>query len=121
MGSERAVICLIQMRRGRIVRALPTTLEHGGATEDEVLTTFLTQHYRGSTDIPRDVLLPIELDWREALEDFLNEMGTNRTRLYCPQKGDKRRQIELANQNALEDFSKQHFNSNQMEDSSPLL
>ena len=33
---------------------------------------------------------------------FLNEMGTNRTRLYCPQKGDKRRQIELANQNALE-------------------
>ena len=51
---------------------------------------------QGSTDIPRDVLLPIELDWREALEDFLNEMGTNRTRLYCPQKGDKRRQIELA-------------------------
>ena len=38
--AERAVICLIQMRRGRIVRALPTTLEHGGATEDEVLTTF---------------------------------------------------------------------------------
>ena len=101
-APERAVICLIQMRRGRIVRALPTMLEHGGATEDEVLTTFLTQHYRSSTDIPRDVLLPIELDWREALEDFLNEMGTNRTRLYCPQKGDKRRQIELANQNALE-------------------
>ena len=74
-APERAVICLIQMRRGRIVRALPTTLEHGGATEDEVLTTFLTQYYRGSTDIPRDVLLPIELDWREALEDFSQRGG----------------------------------------------
>ena len=39
-APERAVICLIQMRRGRIVRALPTTLEHGGATEDEVLPHF---------------------------------------------------------------------------------
>ena len=41
--SERAVVCLIQMRRGRIVRATPTTLDHSGSSEDEVLTNFLAQ------------------------------------------------------------------------------
>lgn len=100
--GERAVVCLIQMRRGRIVRALPTTVEHAGASEDEILTNFLTQHYSRSSDIPRDILLPIELEWRQPLEAFISELSTQTTRLYCPQRGDKKRQVELANQNAEE-------------------
>ena len=100
--SERAVVCLIQMRRGRIVRATPTTLDHSGSSEDEVLTNFLAQYYGETGDIPRDILIPVDLEWRAALEAFINERSPHTTKLYCPRRGDKRRQIELANQNAEE-------------------
>jgi len=99
---ERAVVCLIQMRRGRIVRAIPTTLNHSGASDDEVLTNFLTQYYSSTNDIPRDILIPLELEWRAPLEAFIGEQSLSPVKLYCPQRGDKRRQIELANQNAEE-------------------
>ena len=53
--------------------------EHGGASEDEVLTTFLTQYYSNTKISHAMSFCPLELDWREALEAF-NEVGTNRTR-----------------------------------------
>ncbi len=66
----------------------------------EVLTAFLTQYYANSTTIPKEVLLPAEVDMADEMADWLSVLRGNRVRLKVPQRGEKRRLVALASENA---------------------
>ena len=102
--EEHAVICLIQMRRGRIRKAHPQRLDHEGLPAEQIMTEFIAQYYGSATDIPNDILLPFTIEWREPLESLITERCGHQVRLSAPKRGDKRRQVELANQNAEENL-----------------
>ncbi|HSH46410.1 MAG TPA: helix-hairpin-helix domain-containing protein [Longimicrobiales bacterium] len=61
---------------------------------------YLGRGDRGTQDLPGEVLVPLDFEDREALEELLDEAADRRVRVRVPQRGEKRRLVELAAQNA---------------------
>ncbi len=69
-------------------------------TKSQILTTFLKQFYSGTPFIPREIMLPGEIEDREVLADWLSEKRGGRVYIRIPQKGMKEKLVELAARNA---------------------
>jgi excinuclease ABC subunit C len=61
---------------------------------------YLGRGERGLVDLPREALFPADFDDREALERLLSDEAGRSVRLRVPRRGEKRRLVELAAQNA---------------------
>ncbi|MCB9880867.1 MAG: excinuclease ABC subunit UvrC [Planctomycetes bacterium] len=66
----------------------------------ELLSSFVSQMYRGDRYVPRQILLPAPPVDHEALAAWLAERRGGAVEVLVPQRGDKRRAVELANKNA---------------------
>jgi excinuclease ABC subunit C len=70
------------------------------ATKAEILEAFVKQHYEISHFIPKELLLPFEIEEAPLLEDWLGTLKNQKVSLIYPQRGEKVRLIEMASQNA---------------------
>lgn len=75
-------------------------------TKDEsdgaVLVNFLLQYYEGAQYVPKLVAIPMEADDREAMESLLSEKRGSTVEVRVPERGEKKRLVELACENARE-------------------
>ncbi|MDA0330139.1 MAG: excinuclease ABC subunit UvrC [Gemmatimonadetes bacterium] len=74
-------------------------------SDADLLSSLVSRHYLGdgganSADLPRDVLLPTDFADRALLSEILTETAGRIVRVAVPQRGEKRRLLELAEQNA---------------------
>ena len=69
-------------------------------TKSQILTTFLKQFYSGTPFIPREIMLPEEIEDHEVLAEWLTEKRGARVYIRVPQKGMKEKLVELAQKNA---------------------
>ncbi len=72
-------------------------------TEGELLSAFLGQYYFGGNtrrDIPRDILVPVEVEGSELLAEALSDVAGRETRIRRNVRGERRRWLELAMTNA---------------------
>ena len=69
-------------------------------TAADVATAFLVQYYRQTPLVPPLVLLTEELGDQDALREALAEIRGARVELRVPERGDKRRILDLAERNA---------------------
>ncbi len=70
-----------------------------GADEEEVLYGFVARHYLGR-DIPDELLLNHDLEDREVLEEALSADAKRRIRIASRVRGDRRRWLRMAANNA---------------------
>jgi len=70
------------------------------ASEEEILSAFLTQYYANASSIPREVLLPLEIEGVAKLESWLSELRGRRVYVRIPKRGEKRHVVMLATDNA---------------------
>ncbi len=66
----------------------------------ELLASFIKQFYAGTPYIPREVMLPCEIEDGELIEHWLSEKKEQRVYLRVPKRGEKEKLIELAQKNA---------------------
>ena len=71
-------------------------------TDSAVLTNFLLQYYEGAQYIPKLVAIPHEADDRDAMEQLLSEKRGSLVEVRVPERGEKKRLVELASENAKE-------------------
>ncbi|MFO8007835.1 MAG: excinuclease ABC subunit UvrC, partial [Candidatus Brocadiia bacterium] len=69
-------------------------------SEEAIFGSFLTQFYRANRFVPEEVLLPVEVEDAGLLEEWLSEKKGRRVTVRRPQRGAKRRLVEMANRNA---------------------
>ena len=74
-------------------------------SDEDLLSSLLSRHYLGGgevvlADLPRQVLLPRSVEDGEVLGEILTEAAERRVVVTVPQRGENRRLIELAEQNA---------------------
>ncbi len=74
--------------------------------EEQVISALVSQYYGGREDLPRDILLPCELDDEVALTRMLSETAGRRVNLVTPQRGAKLELIRLARTNAVEEVER---------------
>jgi excinuclease ABC subunit C len=71
-------------------------------TDSAVLTNFLLQYYEGAQYVPKLVAIPAEAEERDIIEDLLSEKRGSLVEVRVPERGEKKRLVELAGDNARE-------------------
>ena len=74
-------------------------------SDEDILSSLVSRHYLGTgeagmVDLPRQVLLPGSFADGELLAEILSEASGRQVAVLEPQRGEKRRLIELAEENA---------------------
>jgi excinuclease ABC subunit C len=69
-----------------------------------VLGSFLEQYYESAQSIPRLVAVPIEPAEREEIEAMLSQRREANVEIRVPERGAKRKLVNMANENAKEAF-----------------
>ena len=99
--GERAAVQVFPLRDGRIVDRYAFHLENvGGQDEATILEAFCLEHYAAAPTVPPEVLVPPELGDLEALGAFLASVRGAGVDVRAPRRGEKRRLVELAVENA---------------------
>ena len=72
----------------------------------DILSALVGQYYGGRGRLPRQILLPCELEDAVPLMRLLSEQAGHRVELVTPQRGAKMDLIRLANKNAVEEVER---------------
>ena len=71
-----------------------------GEADEEVLSEFLTQFYDEAAHIPREVLLPHEVEEARVIEQWLKEKRSTKVTIQVPRRGKKKALVQMASNNA---------------------
>lgn len=74
--------------------------------EGEAVSALVRQYYGGRARLPRQILLPCELEDEVSLTRMLSEAAGRRVEMVTPQRGAKVDLIRLANKNAVEEVER---------------
>jgi excinuclease ABC subunit C len=110
MAREEGEACLqlFVIRNGKMIGREHFIVENArDATDGEVLASFLQQYYAVSERPPREVLVPAVPAEADDLAAFLAGRRGSRVALHVPERGEKRRLVALAAQNAVEALAKE--------------
>ncbi|MGD9893322.1 MAG: excinuclease ABC subunit UvrC [Dehalococcoidia bacterium] len=90
--------------RGTKVTGRDHFLVHGvkDESDESVLASFLEQFYESAVYIPKDILLPAQSDETSLIMLWLSGKKGKQVTISVPQRGERRRLIDLANENARE-------------------
>ena len=75
-------------------------LPSSGLPDEEILCAFLHQYYREGKFIPDRILIPAAIPEQELLEQELTDLKGKRVRILLPMRGDRKKLIEMACENA---------------------
>jgi len=103
IAQDRAgsVVQVFQVREGKLVGREYFILPEGEESSlSEVLEEFITRYYDGSAFIPKEILLPVDLEGRESIAVWLGRQRGSKVKLRIPKKGDKLQLVEMARENA---------------------
>ncbi len=96
-----AVIQVFQIRRGRVVERV-TLYSHASGVlggEEAVVAAALQQFYEEHA-APREVYIPVAIEDPDVMEAWLSSRSGRKVKLVVPQRGERRRLVELATRNA---------------------
>jgi len=105
--GDRACAVLLRIRSGKLLGRETSFFENLSEEDDDAALVaaaasrfYLGRGELGTTDLPREVLFPVEFEDRPLVEELLGRAAGVRVRTLVPQRGDKLRLVELAGQNA---------------------
>ncbi|MDP9270557.1 MAG: excinuclease ABC subunit UvrC [Chloroflexota bacterium] len=110
IAREEGEACLqvFVIRNGKMIGREHFIVENArDATDGDVLASFLQQYYAATERPPREVLVPLLPTDADALAGFLSDRRGSRVDVHVPERGEKRRIVALATQNAVEALAKE--------------
>ena len=75
-------------------------------SEAEMLAALLSQYYLPRAVLPREILLPCEVEDADELAGVLTERAGRKVSVHVPQRGDKAELLRMAQRNAREDVER---------------
>ena len=111
-GLDQDVIAVVKDERGAAIQML--YIRHGkligqrhfaldGASEaapSEAVGEFVKQYYADSPEVPREILLPVEIEERNIVQQWLRQRKGKAVTVAVPQGGEKLKLVEMAAANA---------------------
>jgi len=96
-----AAFLVMKIRGGRIIGKSPFHMERAVAMDDgALLEAFLLRHYEVSGEIPDALYLPVALPDPLPFAEFLSGLAKHKVQIHVPQRGEKRKLVEIAITNA---------------------
>jgi len=102
--DREATVQIMFIRNGKLIGSDSRAMDNTeGESDAAVLEQFISQFYASSSNIPRELILPNEVEEARILERWLSDKRAGaKVTIHVPQRGDKRKLIGLAQENALE-------------------
>jgi len=99
--QDRTIIIYpLFVRAGKLLGGKGFTFPSTGLPDEEVSSSFLHQYYREGKFIPKKVLIPKAVPDQSLVEQWLTELKGEKVRILVPARGDKKRLLDLACENA---------------------
>jgi excinuclease ABC subunit C len=109
VGDRGAVIQVFQVRRGRVVeRVTLFSHAHEVAGRPEAVVAAAVQQFYEEQTPPREVYVPAPIDDVDVMEEWLSTRADRKVRIVVPQRGDRRRLVDLATRNAELSYRARH-------------
>ncbi len=102
-GFVEAQVLLV--RSGKLVGNNAYRFEDHEFPDEELLGSLLGRFYEGGRFVPDEILLPMEVEGMDAVCDYLTGLRGRRVDVFVPQRGEKRRLVEMAAENAAQSFA----------------
>jgi excinuclease ABC subunit C len=97
-GFIEAQVLLV--RAGKLVGHHSYQFDDHDFPDEEVLSSLVGRFYNGDRAVPDEILLPFGFEAMDTLEDYLSGVRGRRVAVFVPQRGEKRRLVEMAIENA---------------------
>lgn len=97
-------IHVMRTREGRLIDAKRFSMEELEQPSGEVLADFAVRYYLDEPDAPEEILFPDDMEWADTLAELLTERRGKKVSVVLPKRGDKKRLVTLATQNAEQAF-----------------
>ena len=101
MDGSDAVAQVFFIRQGRLIgrdhfflRIVPHD------SQNIVISSFMKQFYSGTPFIPREIMIPCEIEDQSVLVEWLGKRKGQKVHIKVPKKGTREKLVELATQNA---------------------
>lgn len=102
MDDRDAVVQVFFVREGRLIGREHFHVTIGAEdTEKEVLSTFISQYYAGTPFVPKEIMLPMEIEDADVVAQWLSAKRGQKVYIRVPKKGQREKLVELAEQNAV--------------------
>jgi excinuclease ABC subunit C len=106
-GDGDAMVQVLFIRGIKMVGVDSFTMEGAkDETDADVVASFVKQFYESATYVPRRVVVPEPLPEQDLIEAFLTERRGSRVEILVPQRGEKRRLVQMATNNARESLER---------------
>jgi excinuclease ABC subunit C len=101
IDGDQAAVQVFPLRDGKMIDRYGFHLENvAGEDAQSILEAFVLEYYGGTPSTPPEVLIPADIADPSALAEFLTERRGSRVVVRTPLRGEKRRLVELAAENA---------------------
>jgi excinuclease ABC subunit C len=96
-----AAVQILFIRNGKLIGSDSRMLDNAEEESDEVvLEQFLTQFYSHMSEIPKEIILPAEVEQTKIIERWLSDKRSSKVTITVPQRGNKRDLMKMAQENA---------------------
>ncbi|MBF8983361.1 excinuclease ABC subunit UvrC [Lutibacter sp. B2] len=102
-GIENICVMIFFIRHGKLIGREHYMLDLSEEEErGEVISAFIKQFYSGTAFIPKEILIQDPIDDQEIIEKWLSDKRESKLVIKIPQKGEKRKFVEMVHKNAVE-------------------
>ncbi len=98
--ADEAQLSILHIRKGKLLEISSYAFPRVRIADDEVVSSFINQFYSSGRPIPDEIILPVRIPEKAAFEEMLSERREKKVVIFSPQRGEKRRLLEMANKNA---------------------
>ncbi len=102
--GEEVMIMQLLFREGKLTGSEHFSFSQLAQEDEEILSSFLLQHYKIHSFTPKEILLPLKIKGATAIEEILSE-EKKKVSILTPSKGDGTALIKLAEKNAKAAFT----------------
>ncbi len=102
--ADRILFYVLYVRQGRLTGGQSFPFSGQEFPDDELLASFVNLYYGQDNPLPKEVLLPLEPEGKEALEALLSERKGERVRILVPRRGEKADLLAMSQKNAEQSF-----------------
>lgn len=105
--GEEVMLIQLLFREGKLIGSEHYPFSHILEEDEELLSSFILQHYRHQEGLPEEILVPIALKEAPLISEILSDAHKKRIAILFPQKGEKRALVGIAEQNAAAIFKQE--------------
>lgn len=95
------VVSLLSIREGKLIDIKNVLMKGRNLHKGEsLLKYFMVDYYQRTTDFPREIYISDQISDKTLIDRFINQQVKNKVKIIQPQRGNKRKLIDLAVKNA---------------------